>query len=115
MINPSTSASVTRADSSTAGGTGVAVTCGVTGRDGPSSGHGTGTPPPTPHRVAVGLFELEVGGRGVEEHQIDIELEQIGDGEEHRLLTVKNTVSCLLQLGQRLEQEVPRHPALAPA
>ena len=29
---------------------------------------------------------FEVGGGGVEEQQVDLKVEQVGDGEEHRLL-----------------------------
>jgi len=36
--------------------------------------------------VGVGGVGLEVGRRGVEEQQIDLEIEQMGDGEEHGLL-----------------------------
>lgn len=48
--------------------------------------------------VVVGLFELEVGAGGVEEQQVHVQLEQVGDGEEHRLL----------QLAQAVERKVHR-------
>ena len=46
------------------------------------------------------VFGLEVGGGGVEQQQVDLEVEQVGDGEEHRLLH--------LGLGVGLDQQVHR-------
>jgi hypothetical protein len=49
--------------------------------------------PAKPRRPLIGSFgvgvfgvALEVGAGGVEEQQVDLEVEQVGDGEEHRLL-----------------------------
>jgi hypothetical protein len=52
--------------------------------------------------VVVGVFGvgLEVGRGRVEEQQIDLQVEKVGDGEEHRFLH--------LGLGVRLHQQVHR-------
>ena len=48
----------------------------------------------------VGFVALEVRARGVKEEQVDLEIEQVGGGEEHRLLD--------LGLGVGLDQQIHR-------
>jgi hypothetical protein len=37
-------------------------------------------------KLTVSELDLDVGGGGVEEDEVDIECQQVRDGEEHRLL-----------------------------
>ncbi len=50
--------------------------------------------------VVVFVVAFEIGGGGVEEQHVDLEVEQVGDGEEHRLLYPA--------LGSGLHQQVHR-------
>ena len=59
-----------------------------------------GVPVAAERVVAVSRVAFEVGGGGVEEQQVDLEVEQVGDGEEHRFLH--------LGLGVGVDQEVHR-------